>query len=266
MITGATDGIGLETAKLLRSKNIDLLLHGRNQSKLEVIAQSISAMDGNGSIGVYVADLTHQNDVIKLSQKIMQDHVRLDALINNAGVFTTPQPYLDNGHDIRFLVNTIAPYLLTQKLLPLLATTSRVINLSSAAQSSVDLDALSGKKHLSDNEAYAQSKLALTMWSIGLANNLHHDGPAIIAINPASKLGSKMVQDAYGIKGADLSIGAEILVRAALDDDFANASGKYFNNDIGEFDTPHPDATNPYKNQELIKTIDGLIKHLIEKE
>jgi NAD(P)-dependent dehydrogenase (short-subunit alcohol dehydrogenase family) len=99
---------------------------------------------------------------------------------------------------------------LTKRLMPLFGSSGRVINLSSAAQFPVDLEALVGKGELSDGAAYAESKLALTMWSRNMALSLKNDGPAIIAVNPRSMLGSKMVKQAYGVAGGDLRIGAEI--------------------------------------------------------
>ena len=91
-------------------------------------------------------------------------------------------------------------------------------------------------------DAYAQSKLAITMWSHNMALSLGDTAPALIAINPGSMLGSKMVQEGFGVAGNDIRIGAEILVRAALDNEFSDASGKYFDNDKGQFASPHPDA------------------------
>jgi NAD(P)-dependent dehydrogenase (short-subunit alcohol dehydrogenase family) len=161
--------------------------------------------------------------------------------------------------DIRFVVNTIAPYLLTRKLLPMLHSSGRVINLSSAAQSPVDLEALSGRVRLSDNAAYAQSKLALTMWSRHLALSLGQQGPVMVAVNPGSFLGSKMVKEAYGQEGKDLRIGASILTRAALSDEFADASGSYFGNDSGRFASPYPDALDDGKASEVIRTIEAII-------
>jgi NAD(P)-dependent dehydrogenase (short-subunit alcohol dehydrogenase family) len=108
-----------------------------------------------------------------------------------------------------------------------------VVNLSSAAQSPVDPRALARQGRLSDGAAYAQSKLALTMWFRSMALSIKDEGPAIIAVNPRSMLGSKMVKQAYGVVGGDLRIGAEILARAALSDEFAAASGQYFDNDSG---------------------------------
>ena len=161
---------------------------------------------------------------------------------------------------MRFAVNTIAPYLLTRMLLQLLDHSGRVINLSSAAQAPVDPDALIGRYKLaSDGTAYAQSKLALTMWSHDMAISLGNDGPAIIAVNPKSFLGSKMVKQAYGATGSDLSIGAEILCRAALSDEFSTASGKYFDNDIGQFTHPHPDALDSRKCKEIVRVIESIL-------
>jgi len=180
-------------------------------------------------------------------------------LINNAGVYKVPSKTADNGIDIRFVVNTIAPYLLTQKLAPLLGKQGRVINLSSAAQASVDITALGEANCLSDDMAYAQSKLALTMWSRHLAQIQNEQGPAIIAVNPASFLGSKMVKEAYGTQGNDLQIGVDILVRASLSEEFSDASGLYFDNDKGAFSDPHPDALDPIKNQAVTEKIEEIL-------
>ena len=160
---------------------------------------------------------------------------------------------------MRFVVNTIAPYRLTQRLLPALGTTGRVVNLSSAAQASVNMKAFCGDAKLSDSAAYAQSKLAITAWSRGLAQRLGPQGPMIVSVNPGSMLGTKMVRDAYGMPGGDVGIGAEILVRAALGDDFASASGKYFDNDAGRFASPHPDALDPKKIETVVNAIEGLL-------
>jgi len=74
-------------------------------------------------------------------------------------------------------------------------------------------------------------------------------------VNPKSLLGSKMVKQAYGIDGADINIGANILIKAAFSDEFERASGKYFDNDTGQFASPHPDGTNLLKCNELLETL-----------
>ena len=256
LITGATDGIGLETAKTLVSRGHTVLLHGRNPAKLERVEKKLSALPASGSVESYIADLSRLADVETLANMVGERHSKLDVLINNAGVLNTSNPVTSEGLDVRFAVNAIAPYLLTQKLLPLMDKTGRVINLSSAAQSPVNLQALIGKIQLpEDFAAYAQSKLAITMWSRHLARSLGDAGPAIIAVNPGSLLGSKMVKEAFGMAGKDLQIGADILTRAALFDEFATASGQYFDNDSGQFAAPHSDALDPRKVEAVVGAI-----------
>ena len=233
----------------------NLLLHGRNPAKLEKVEKSLSALPDGGRVESYIADLSRMADVAALAKAVAEKHTKLDVLINNAGVYRVAEIVSQDGFDARFAVNTIAPYLLTQRLLPLLGSSGRVINLSSAAQAPVDPEAMVGRVKLPDGAAYAQSKLALTMWSRSMALSLKDDGPAIIAVNPRSMLGSKMVKEAYGVVGGDLRIGAEILCRAALSDEFATASGQYFDNDIGQFASPHPDALNSEKSEAIVRVI-----------
>ncbi|MCG9543736.1 SDR family NAD(P)-dependent oxidoreductase [Vibrio sp. Isolate33] len=261
LITGATDGIGLETAKALTQQGHHVLIHGRNPAKVHKVVTALSRLSKNAIIESYVADLSTLSDVDKLATQIKSNHKRLDILINNAGVYKVSDVTTPDNLDVRFVVNTIAPYLLTQKLLPLFDTTGRIVNLSSAAQSSVDLDALTSPNAGElDGPVYAQSKLALTMWSIELANSLSKEGTSVIPVNPASFLGSKLVKDAYGVDGNDLAIGADILCRAALSEEFANASGKYFDNDSGLFKDPHADALDPTKNRQLVAVLDQLLE------
>lgn len=260
LITGSTDGIGLETAKMLVPQGHTVLLHGRNPVKLEEAEKALSALPGDGHVESYVADLSLMADVEALAKAVTEKQAQLDVLINNAGVYSAPGTVTQDGLDVRFAVNTFAPYLLTQRLLPLLGTSGRVINLSSAAQSPVDPKALAGQVSLSNGEAYAQSKLALTMWSRSMALSLRDGGPAILAVNPGSMLGTKMVKEAYGVAGGDIRIGAEILTRAALADEFAAASGQYFDNDKGQFASPHPDALDPRKSQEIVRVIETVLE------
>ena len=261
LITGATDGIGLETAKKLVSLGNRVLLHGRNPAKLDEVVRSLRSLSKGVQIESYMADLSRLPNIELLAKTVTERAERLDVLINNAGIYNAPDPITQEGFDVRFVVNTIAPYLLTQRLMPLLGTSGRVINVSSAAQASVDLKALAGQVYLSAGAAYAQSKLALTMWSRSMALSLKEKdkGPAIVAVNPGSLLGSKLVKDAFGVDGGDIRIGGEILSRVALGKEFATAAGLYFDNDSGRFASPHPDALNPEKCEEVVRVIEAVL-------
>ncbi|MEM9229403.1 MAG: SDR family NAD(P)-dependent oxidoreductase [Pseudomonadota bacterium] len=229
LITGSTDGIGLLTAKTLADMGQSIILHGRSADKLEAAARELG-----GDVTTYQADLSSLGETAKLAEAVTTDHDRIDVLINNAGVYKTPNPIQPNGQDVRFVVNTLAPHVLTTALLPIIPSNGRIINLSSAAQAPVDLAALAGERHLDDMGAYAQSKRGIALWSAQMAAT-HPNGPAFIAVNPGSLLASKMVKEGFGVAGHDLQIGADILCRLSLDDDFTDASGRYWDNDAGGF-------------------------------
>ncbi len=253
LITGSTDGIGLLTARKLAAAGHNVLLHGRSAAKLEA-----AAVEVGGDVETYAADLSDLSAVDLMAQEVRAKHDRLDVLINNAGVLKAPKVVLENGQDIRFVVNTLAPYLLTKRLLPLIPSDGRIVNLSSAAQAPVNLKALQGGVPLSDMDAYSQSKLAITIWTREWAKSLP-DGPVMVAVNPGSLLASKMVKEGFGIAGNDLNMGADILIDAALGPRFADASGAYFDNDSGAFANPHAAAMDARHAADVMQAVSNLL-------
>lgn len=262
LITGSTDGIGKLAAIKLAKAGHQLIIHGRSHNKLENTVAEIKAETATPNITGVVADLSDLGTIQTMVAEIQQKFEHIDVLLNNAGVFHSPSDNT-NGLDIRFVVNYLAPYVLTHQLLPLLekAASPRVINLSSAAQSSVSLASLKGQEELDTQEAYAQSKLALTMWSFYLAQN--RKNLTTIAVNPGSLLNTKMVQEAYGQYWSSAEKGAQILYELATDRKHTNNSGQYFNNDEGRFSKAHPDAYSPRKIEELIATTNTLVDEYI---
>ena len=255
LITGSTDGIGLAAAKTLAAKGHEIVLHGRSADKIAAVKAANTELAEAAS---FCADLSDLNAVENMARNVKGSYEKLDVLVNNAGVFKAPNPKTPNGMDLRFVVNTLAPYILTRSLLPIVPLDGRIINLSSAAQMPVDMAMMRGETPISDSMAYAQSKLAITMWSRHMAQNLP-DGPAVIALNPASFLGTKMVKDAYGSEGKDIAIGSDIIVRLALEAEFAGASGLYYDNDRGRIGPPHTDALDDEKVRELVEFINSAL-------
>ena len=92
LITGSTDGIGFETAKLLATEGHRLLLHGRNPEKLKTAEREVSIIAGAGIIETYVADMSNLADVADLADQVSDKHDELDAVINNAGRAQDPHP------------------------------------------------------------------------------------------------------------------------------------------------------------------------------
>lgn len=262
LITGATDGIGFETAKLFAANRDALILHGRSAQKMHKTLEYLQQTFPNVEITSFLADLSIFDDIFTLVKGIKKNCQSLDVIINNAGVLKIPTPITPSGLDARFVVNTIAPVVITRELLSILSPQGRVVNLSSAAQAPVNLDALKGLTVLGDDmQAYAQSKLALTMW-VAATSNLFDATQVNVAVNPGSLLASKMVKEGFGVAGNDLSIGAQILFDAAFSAKFKDASGKYFDNDIRQFSSPHPFANSQDNNCNLMAAIDWVIdKH-----
>ncbi len=261
LVTGATDGLGLASAQMLCAQGARVVLHGRNQEKLDSAHALLKGLCGAHIEDGYVADFSSLSEVRSLAQAIKEKYKHLSVIINNAGVYQLQKPLNFEGLDLRFVVNTIAPYFLTRSLLPLLGEGSRVINISSAAQSPLEWEAFLGHIQLRADLAYAQSKLALIMWTNAMA--AQHEKKKVqasfIALNPKSFLNTSMVHHAYGIEGADINIGAKAVCRAALSSDFEQANGLYFDNDIGSFALAHPDSRNTQLCDKLIETMDRII-------
>lgn len=194
-----------------------------------------------------------------MSKQINQDLSKLDVLINNAGVYKSRVARTKEGFDLRFSVNYLAPYLLTKAIIPLLkkGKNPRIINLSSAAQAPVSLEALAGKQAISEMEGYSQSKLALTMWSMYLAE--HEPDLTVIPVNPGSLLNTNMVKEGWGFHRSSADKGRDILYDLAVAEKYGNASGKYFDNDKGSFGAIHPAGNNEAAIHALIKKTDELV-------
>jgi NAD(P)-dependent dehydrogenase (short-subunit alcohol dehydrogenase family) len=317
LVTGATDGIGLETAKALVAAGHHVLLHGRDDAKLRAVASSLmrkrdddSTTSSTGTttmVETYRADFSRLSEVDNMAKQIRANHpTSIDVLINNAGVLKPLNEHFGGTNtrtvdklDVRFSVNAIAPYLLTKRLLPSLmkqqqspppvvaatsaapvaadttttartaAPTSLVINICSDyyAQKIVDPEALRGKKEsaMSDLDAYAQSKLALIMWTNALADRYRNDNIAFVSLHPGSMLATKMVtQQGYfgrgGVQGNPVSIGCDAIVRAALQFGMAD-SGKYHDNDRRTYGITHPDASDLVQCRQIVDSIEQILQN-----
>ncbi len=231
LLTGATDGIGRLTALKLAERGAHLILHGRNKKKLDDTVKEISEHSGNDKIDKLIADFSLLDEVRKMAQNITNSYSKLDVLINNAGAGFTKQHYSREGYELRFTVNYLAPFLLTQKLLPLLrkAAPSRIVNVSSAGQRAVNFDDVMMEKNFDPSSAYSQSKLALIMYTFELADKLEDQDITVNTLHPGTYLNTKMVRDAGINPWGAPETGAEAEVRLALSPQLDGVTGKYFN-------------------------------------
>lgn len=242
LITGSTDGIGKLAAIKLAQDGHEIYLHGRNPEKLAAVISEVKSLAKNENVKGFVADFSNLDEVRQMAQEVSGVMSGLDVLINNAGVFNSRVSHNKEGLDLRYVVNYLAPYILTNALMPLLQkeSSSRVINLSSAAQAPISVDVLQGREQRSERETYAQSKLAITMWSFHLAQKMKD--VVVIAVNPGSLLNTKMVKEAFGKFWSSADKGANILYDLAVLDLYKGATGQYFDNDQGAFGPAHPAA------------------------
>lgn len=260
LITGSTDGIGKLLAIKLAIEGHTVYVHGRNKNKLSELLSEIKTLSKNEKIYGFVADFSDLIAVKSMAEQIKKEVPRIDVLINNAGIYKSENILNKNGFDIRFVVNYFAPYILTNKLIPLLqkSVEPRIINLSSAAQSSISYKAMLGKEMVSENESYAMSKLALTMWSFYTANMLKNI--VVIAVNPGSLLNTKMVKEAFGHHWSPAEKGVDILYDLALLEEHKTKTGKYFDNDKGKYANAHTDVYKGAAIEKLIKITQTIMR------
>lgn len=185
VITGASDGIGAAAARQLAASGHRLLLVGRSVDKMRAVGDETGAE-------WFTADFTRLDDVRELAATIV-DAVGdggIDVLANNAGgIFGDQTPTVD-GFEKTLQVNHLAPFLLTNLLLPQLRTgRAAVINTSSVAHrlfARLDIDDLDNRKDFSANRAYGDAKLANVLFTKSLHTKFHDEGLTSVAFHPGT--------------------------------------------------------------------------------
>jgi NAD(P)-dependent dehydrogenase (short-subunit alcohol dehydrogenase family) len=236
LVTGATDGLGKRVAIDLAAREATILLHGRSPEKGDAAIQQIRDATGNQKLHYYNADFSSLDDVRQLSEKIQADQKHLDMLINNAGLGpgsrrSRREKSMD-GHELRFAVNYLAPFLLTHRLIPLLrrSAPSRIINVASVGQQPIDFDNVMLEKGYDGLRAYMQSKLAQVMFTFDLAADLKESGIMVNCLHPASLMDTKMVFDTdyFGSPMSTVDEGAQAVAYLAASSDLDGVTGDYF--------------------------------------
>jgi NAD(P)-dependent dehydrogenase (short-subunit alcohol dehydrogenase family) len=230
LVTGATDGLGRRVAAELAERGATVLLHGRSEERLEATSDEIGRETGSEKPRYYLADLSSLGDVRALAWRILSGEERLDALVNNAGVFSRDRRESQDGYELTFAVNHLSHFLLTRLLLLLLCDSApaRVVNVASAGQSPIDFDDPMLEKGYDAMRAYSMSKLAQIMSTFELAERLPDAGVTVNALHPASLMDTKMVGEAFGYTMSTVEEGAEATVRLAASPELEGVTGRYF--------------------------------------
>ncbi|MGE5224306.1 MAG: SDR family oxidoreductase [Omnitrophica WOR_2 bacterium] len=232
LITGSTDGLGKATALELASRGARVLLNGRDRQRGQAALDEIRKVSGNPSVELCLADLSSQRQVRLLAGEVLSRYNRLDALVNNAGVFMRKRQISEDGLEVTFAVNVLAPFLLTQLLLERMVRSSpaRIINISSSTHWSahIDWDNLQGERYYNGYDAYALSKLGDILITYALAMRLKSGRVTANCLDPGV-LNTRMLREGWGSStGADPKTGAEKVVFQVTDPDLEFTSGEYF--------------------------------------
>lgn len=235
LVTGSTDGIGKRAAGDLARRGATVLLHGRSQEKGESTRAEIREAAGSDKLDYFRADLSSLAEVRRLAEDVQAGPGILDVLINNAGIGPgkpreQERALSQDGHELRFAVNYLAPFLLTHLLLPALrrAAPARIVNVSSAAQSPIDFDDVMLERRYHPMTAYSRSKLALVMFTFDLAEQLKDENITVNCLHPGSLLNTKMVRESFSTPMGRVQTGADAEIYLATAPELEGVTGRYF--------------------------------------
>ncbi|MFT3699527.1 MAG: SDR family NAD(P)-dependent oxidoreductase [Kofleriaceae bacterium] len=239
LVTGSTDGIGRAAARLLAAGGMKVIVHGRSKTKVDLALAKLREELPGGDLEGVAFDLGTIAGVRRGVDLIKELAPQLHVLVNNAGIFAPERVLNNEGNEATIAVNFLAPFALTELLAPLLIASateipSRVIDVSSMAHTR-------GRIHLEDLQlanawtgyaAYAQSKLALVMHAMSLAD--HHPVDKLVgyALHPGV-IATKLLRQGFGpVQGKSVEVGAKAIATLAGGETIDNPPGTYFSDGV----------------------------------
>ncbi len=249
LVTGATSGIGQETALALARRGAQVVIAGRDPARAEAARSDIVARSGRDDVEVLLADLSSLAGVEQLASEFRKRHEALHVLVNNAGLVNLKRQVNADGFELTFAVNHLAYFVLTLRLLDILKASApaRVVSVSSEGHRFGPLDfddlqserAYQGITYLAAMRVYGRSKLANLLFSNELARRLDGTGVTSNALHPgavSTRLGQnnasgKLLTNLLKPFFKTPEQGAATSVHVATAPELANVSGEYFMNE-----------------------------------
>jgi NAD(P)-dependent dehydrogenase (short-subunit alcohol dehydrogenase family) len=251
VITGATSGLGEAAARQIAALGARVVIVGRNRDKAHAVRESIVQATGNDEVVVALADLGLLSQVRTLARHLLDTEPRIHVLVNNAGVLLGTRSITEEGNETSLATNLLAPFLLTQLLIPRLEASApaRIVNVSSGGMytSGLALDDLQYEKgSYSGSVAYARAKRALVTLSETWAEQLASCGVVVHSMHPGWA-------DTPGVQGSlpafravtrpllrDADEGADTITWLAAAPEAADATGGFWLDR-----QPHPTSVFP---------------------
>jgi len=241
LVTGATSGIGLVTARELARMGAQVTIVSRNAEKCAAVAERIQA-DTSRPVEFIAADLSLLAGSMLAAAAFKQRHTRLHILVNNAGAYFVRRQLTADGFEMTFALNHLSYFLLTNLLLDVLKSSApaRIVNVSSGAHAGakLDFDDLQSTKHYQGFQAYGRSKLANLLFTYELARRLDGSGVTANALHPGFvasgfarnngrlfNVGTWMVGKVFGRKPEQ---GAATSLYLAASPEVEGVSGRYY--------------------------------------
>ena len=241
LVTGATDGIGKVSARVLAELGAKVIIVGRNPEKSAFVLAELRSISGNKNIDLLMADLAVMQEVRDLAEQVISRYDRLDVLLNNAGGYFTKHEITSDGLEMTFALNHMSYFLLTNKLMELLkySAPARIVNVSSDAHYGVNIEFenLNGEQEYKAWKAYQKSKLANVLFTYELlkkvpgnitVNCLH---PGFVATNFGNNIGGffgPVLKIAQRISAINSEEGAKTSIFLCSAPEVKGVSGKYF--------------------------------------
>ncbi|HEX4455378.1 MAG TPA: SDR family NAD(P)-dependent oxidoreductase [Kofleriaceae bacterium] len=241
LITGSTDGIGRAAARVLAAAGMHVIVHGRSKVKVDAaLAQLRDELPG-GTLDGVAFDLSTLAGVRRGAAAVLEVAPELHVLVNNAGVFATERVVTTDKLELSFAVNYVAPFALTELLIPRLEASaeaagvpSRVIDIASIAHTRgrIHEDDLQLARAFTGYAAYAQSKLAIVMHAVSLAERHDPDKLVAYAMHPGVTA-TKLLRTGFGpVQGASVEHGGRAIAQLAGGERTDEPSGSYFSDGI----------------------------------
>jgi NAD(P)-dependent dehydrogenase (short-subunit alcohol dehydrogenase family) len=241
LVTGATAGIGLVTARELARLGAQVTIISRSAEKCQSTLESIKAATGNPNVEYIAADLSTKDGVRQAAYEFKKRHTRLDVLVNNAGAVFMSRQVSRDGLEMTFALNHLNYFLLTQLLLDVLKSSApaRIVNVSSDAHrgAKINFDDLQFEKSYSGFGAYGQSKLCNVLFTNELSRRLAGTNVTANALHPgfvSTEFGKnngplmKLVMRLLSPIAKNVEEGASTSIYLATSHEVDGLTGKYF--------------------------------------